>query len=616
MNVSSPWPGVQRSTLSRYGGTGFLLVSLVSVLLAGTCFGQSADEQAALNERQAALGAQIQQLRTRMTQLAAFLAETEPGQAERLRDAIALINEQRLELRSKEVAELLAAQRFGDAEHAQAKLAADLQRVLETLTTIGGDLDRLREEREALEAFRKQLAELRAAQSEARERAARSAARAAQADALQASAAALRALADEQQALREAETESGRTAETQAAQRELAARATDRAEALATEAQSAESLEQAAALERAAEAAGDAHEAMQTAAASESAGPDERADAGSNDSSKPTEPAEIAAEQAAAEASLRRAADELEVEAERLTEQADIRKIARLQRDLEEQAAQIRGAMEPGVAGKRPTPGQNSLERAGEPMRAAAESLEEDAPEAGAAEQEKALRELDRALDELDDALRQVRREEREEVLAALETRLKAVLAQEQAVQAALEEIGDAPAATWGLATEQSFGAAMETHASATEEAGRVHRLLIDEGTSVVVPELLGQVVREMQRVRLALQQRRTTAATRRQLSAIIAELKALIAAIEVQRAAEQQQPSGSGQSGVSDELPPLMPNSAELKLLRSAQQRINDQTTALAEAQDAPESESAGLAERQGALADLTRRILERSDR
>lgn len=81
-----------------------------------------------------------------------------------------------------------------------------------------------------------------------------------------------------------------------------------------------------------------------------------------------------------------------------------------------------------------------------------------------------------------------------------------------------------------------------------------------------------------------------------------------------------QQQRQGSGGGGGGGGQEPLLPNSAELKLLRSAQLRINRRTVALDQTRpmngqldDALKGETRKIAERQAEIAEMTIRILER---
>jgi len=90
---------------------------------------------------------------------------------------------------------------------------------------------------------------------------------------------------------------------------------------------------------------------------------------------------------------------------------------------------------------------------------------------------------------------------------------------------------------------------------------------------------------------------------------------------IEALQQPQQQKKGGGGGGGGGAGQEPLLPNSAELKLLRSAQLRINRRTVALDQARPsgAPldgvlKGETQKIAERQAEIAEMTVKILERA--
>src|SRR5262249_42309007 len=108
-----------------------------------------------------------------------------------------------------------------------------------------------------------------------------------------------------------------------------------------------------------------------------------------------------------------------------------LRKLEQLQRETQRKASEVgkdlRG--KPGDDSKKERPGAEEMEKAAEQMRQAADKLGETQPGPARQHEKESLEEMQKALDELDDALRQVRKEEMEETLAALETRLQQMLA-------------------------------------------------------------------------------------------------------------------------------------------------------------------------------------------
>jgi hypothetical protein len=71
---------------------------------------------------------------------------------------------------------------------------------------------------------------------------------------------------------------------------------------------------------------------------------------------------------------------------------------------------------------------------------------------------------------------------------------------------------------------------------------------------------------------------------------------------------------SGGGGGGQGDRTEPLLPGSAELKLLRAAQVRVNTRTTQLAgDPATAATPRFRQLSDRQQVLSKLTQRMIER---
>ena len=89
---------------------------------------------------------------------------------------------------------------------------------------------------------------------------------------------------------------------------------------------------------------------------------------------------------------------------------------------------------------------------------------------------------------------------------------------------------------------------------------------------------------------------------------------------IDALQKAQQQKQGGGGGGGGGGGQEPLLPNSAELKLMRSAQLRINRRTVALDQSRpqggpldDVLKGETRKIADRQSEIAEMTVRILER---
>lgn len=290
-------------------------------------------------------------------------------------------------------------------------------------------------------------------------------------------------------------------------------------------------------------------------------------------------------------------------------------RLERLQRETLRRAEDLQREMKEDDKPGESSPGSRPVEQASGRMGQAARSLGDEDLKAADAEQQAALDHLQQALDALEDALRQVRREESEETLDALETRVRSMLTREKQVLAAVESLDEKGYANWTRVDELRLGKAEKTHVDVVGDCEATLRILVDEGTTVIVPELIRQAAADMQAVSDLLARDNVAAQTQDLLSGIVAVLEELLAAIERKR--EQDTDAGAGGQSGGGGPQPLLPGSAELKLLRGSQLRINERTLAAARAE---ESEADGaarvlqeLAERQRRLAELSRRMNER---
>lgn len=482
--------------------------SAVGLLYSVLAMGQSTQPAPSLAQRQADIQQRWQRLEGIFLKLADTLAETEPEQAERLRDAQELAGRQQVRGRIETLVTLLRTmdatageQRDGardDADRQQKQLILDLQILLQALVRTESELDRLRAERERLEGFKREIRRLQE---------------------------------DQIDQLRQAQ-------------------------ALAEQAD--------------AEAEGQADSQPAT--------------------SQPTTSQPVPGSREAAAA----------------------------QKELRERAADVAQRME-ASKGKEPTPGTPAMQQAGERMQAATEKLESGEPQQATEEQQQAAQAMQRALDELEDALRQVRREEQEETLANLESRLRSMLERQRSVREAVSAVSAAPPSEWNETQRLQVSQAATQQAQLAEDCGGLLRLLEDDGTTVIVPELVGQVSEDMRQLAQRLASSLADAQSLALADDIIALLEEILSAVSKQRDRPDEppppQPPGD-QPPPEGQDQPLLPNSAELKLLRAAQLRINTRTAALAADEQSPAALQAlaVLSARQARLSELTIRMHERS--
>ena len=288
-----------------------------------------------------------------------------------------------------------------------------------------------------------------------------------------------------------------------------------------------------------------------------------------------------------------------------------LKALEELQRQTEQKAAQLRQDMQKGNPKQPSQPGSKSLENATQKMQRAIERMQEQKSAEAAAEEEKAGGDLQEALDQLDEALKQVRQEEREETLAALDTRFRAMLERELRVRERVASVSQ------GRDSVETLVEAGEWHREALQECESTLRILVDEGTTVIIPELLRQLNLDMQEVAARLERTAELSVTGQRLDEIIAALQEILAVVDQQRSESKPEPRDpqNQQQNQQQQQRPLLPNSAELKLMRSTQVRLNERSRAASDDTANPDAGAAlqALAQRQRQLAEMAQRMNDR---
>lgn len=341
-------------------------------------------------------------------------------------------------------------------------------------------------------------------------------------------------------------------------------------------------------------------------------------------------------EQQEALENLRRAIHRLDEAREQLENEAESKQAAEAQRKTAEQTQKLAERMNPqstpGEPGEGqdqpgenepqkqpPAPGQENVQRAQQHMQDATEKLEAEDPEKAVLEQDQALDELERAKRELEETLKQLRKEEQEEILAGLESRLTEMLARQTAINQETVPLAELGADHFTRAETLKCAELAAREAEIGEAAGAAERLLVEDGTTVVFPKLFSQLGADVQVIADRLggsQVDSLTIALQEDVRTTLAELLESLKRLREQMQQDEQQAGAAPSGGAGDA--PLVPTSAELKLLKSAQLRINRQTQAAAQATDT--GEAAKVLERavtqQAELLAMTREIQERAEK
>jgi hypothetical protein len=594
-------------------------------------FSESTESPASgLSVKQEMVLDQVQRLEDRMFRLQELLAKTEPEQAARLERALDRLGQLDLEHRLEVISGLLGSEaQLMQAVEAQTAWMNDLEQVLGILLEREGNNEDRDRQIEKLEALREQVRSLREAQQRLRDATARQQGAARLAEALDRALQQLDQIAQAQRA----QTRAREDADPDEQER-LAERVGDLAEA--TEQWSAEAAPrdpQAGAAEGTPE--DPAPSGDQGQSPSQEALPPGAQPPGSP-SQNPSEPGSSAerlqqatealreAKQAMVEAGselqvgerdearqaqqqaeedLRRARDRLEEAREALAQQAQQQQrepedqpgkpnaAGDQQRSLGEQAQelsdQLRQNGQQSGGGPSQQQQQDSADRvdqAEQHMQDAADLLEEDQAEQALEAQDRALQQLEAAEQKLDDTLAQKRREDRAEALRDLEGRFRDMLARQRRLNQQTEELAAVGADAFARAEELQLADMVVRERGLAERARTCLHILDEEGTTLVFPRMVEQVAEDMEAVAERLEAERVGAVTQQFEAEVIDSLEQLIEA--VQRMQQENEQGGGPQPGQSpDDQSPLLPESAELKLLRAAQVRINKRTSIIEQA-------------------------------
>lgn len=106
-----------------------------------------------------------------------------------------------------------------------------------------------------------------------------------------------------------------------------------------------------------------------------------------------------------------------------------------------------------------------------------------------------------------------------------------------------------------------------------SELGQQAYDLLLEDGTSVVFPEMVQQINADLNRVALFLQSEQTGPLTQLVQAEIESGIEEMLQALKKSR---QQGQGGGGGGGGGGGNQPLLQKSAELKMLRAAQLRVN----------------------------------------
>lgn len=299
---------------------------------------------------------------------------------------------------------------------------------------------------------------------------------------------------------------------------------------------------------------------------------------------------------------------------------AALKKLAAQQANTATQTGQLAQQMKQAAGDKpnaNPKPGAAKVAQAESAMKSASECLGSGECDSADEQQSEAQQKLEQALKELDERLQQLDNET--DRGPQIEAMLREILAKQQRATLATAEVESRRAADGMLrrADRLALGKLTADEKSLADALEQLHQSIAEEGLSVVFLELLGQTGADVATVAGRLDKQLTDIPTRELQREIESSLEELIDALQKENKRKQQQSSGGEGSGGGK--PPLLPNSAELKLLKSRQLKVNRRTETLANAPAGEllpsdrRSELDELSRQQATIEELTGRLIER---
>lgn len=598
----------------------------------------AAGDLAPLATKQQIIRDRFDRFKDRVFRVRAQLAEMEKDNSMRLGRVLEREGElQLLEQLDQIIKALDASTDLDKAAEAQAKWIADADRLLGILLERDADNDERRNEIERLESYKKEISRLMQEQKALRDQSAQSAVNRRLGQQIDQALKRLEALQKQQVQL----------------SKESARKGDDAAKADQIESQSelsrdtqqlAEDLKRVA--ELAPESAADSPQAQSARAGAQSAsqsldkGAKSMSDAGE---SLKKENAEAAKEkQQDAEQKLAEAKKALEDAKKALQNSNQSAAQAQPQRNIAKdtgglaQKMKQEGAQQSAKKGKSGSKGKSgqsgksgdqksaeeNLDQAEEHMEDAAEDLDKESPDDATKDQELALKELEKSQEALEELLNQLRKEERAEMLKDLEVRFRELASKQRALNTSTIEVDQIGRDKFTRAEELKLAdLSVKQNALGEQAAGCVH-ILDEEGTTIAFPRIVDQITADMKQVAQRLGELQSGELTQTIQREILDTLEQMLDAIKKLQQENQQPPGGGGGGGANKENQPLLPKSAELKLLRSSQQRVNQRTTAIETARqagsEAPPSLQRSLSAvslRQQQCQKIAREIHERKD-
>jgi len=233
-----------------------------------------------------------------------------------------------------------------------------------------------------------------------------------------------------------------------------------------------------------------------------------------------------------------------------------------------------------GDQGQQPKqPGREQMKQAGDAQQKAADNMQQNNSEEAEKQQRQAEQKMEKALEEIEERLSQLREETNEEKLARLESRFREMFDRQNIASVMTIEIEDKRSNLKQIRLrDELLILRLATEELEIRELGQqAYDLLLEDGTSSVFPEVVQDLRAELATAADLLQRQKTDPYTQLVQKEIEITILDLLDALK--KAKEQAKKGGGGGGGGKQ---PLLKKSAELKMLRMRQRRLNRRTKKL----------------------------------
>lgn len=610
---------------------------MTMLLLMAAPFGGAvqAQEQQPTVSKQEQARVKFQELTERMNKLMATLQSTAPEDSKVIAAGLRFVQEAKIHEDMAHIRQMLGQEKWDEALSEMQEVRKDLSKLLDLLQNRNTDLAKLLEQIQRLQAFRDRVDQLSKEQGKEKEDSAKTEELQKHLANLEAAKQRAENLLAQQKDVREQTNQLGVQAAAEAAKplEDKEGQLKDDTEKLAKDLEALDKKD--AELKENAAKAGQPSEAKPSDSKPSEAKPGEGSCSGkAGQASKAMgqaqkqlgdkKPESALKDQDQAIEKLKEAVKDLEAMAE--TARRELEKLPfELQAKKQEQTQQATDTLskdmekseENGDNGEgKQTPGRKRVQQAVPKQKAAAGQLKEYKP--AKQKQQDAKEDLDQAKQELDEALAQLRQQLQDEVLRALEERFTAMLAKQRELSAQTKHLdrtrGNVLTADGSLPTDlvNKIQNVASGESDLEVEASDALKLLEEEGTTAVFPEIVQELQSQLRGVAKRCRGNETGKPTQEGQAEVEDTLTLLINALR--KTIELK--DGGGQCGSCNGQPQLVPISAELKMIRFLQERVNKRTkdldgipAALKETDDA-KAEAAELSSRQGKVQDLTRKL------